>query len=76
MDRIDDRGDLISQFDTAQQFIRNHLNLRSIIKGAYRWEEYDIPEEAFREAISNALIHRDYSVRGTRLMFRIFNATI
>jgi len=35
-----------------------------MIKGAYRESFDEVPEEAFREAVANAIIHRDYSKRG------------
>jgi ATP-dependent DNA helicase RecG len=75
-DRIDSKDDLITQFDTAMFFLKKHLNRRSIIKGTYRREVYDVPEEAFREAIANALIHRDYSFQGTSIMVKVFNDRI
>jgi ATP-dependent DNA helicase RecG len=72
-DRIDSKDDLITQFDTAMFFMKKHLNRRSIIQGTYRREAYDVPEEAFREAIANAVLHRDYSVQGTSLMVKVFD---
>jgi ATP-dependent DNA helicase RecG len=72
-DRVDCRDGLITQFDTAMFFLKKHLNHRSIIQGTYRREAYDVPEEAFREAIANAVIHRDYSVQGTSLMVKVFD---
>jgi len=52
-------------------FLRKHLNLRTEIKGLDRKDSYDIPLEALREAVANALIHRDYSVRGTSIMVKV-----
>ncbi|HSQ40658.1 MAG TPA: RNA-binding domain-containing protein, partial [Fibrobacteraceae bacterium] len=52
-DRMDDRGDLVSQCQTAMFFIQKHLHRRSVIQGTYRKDVYDIPEEAFREALAN-----------------------
>jgi ATP-dependent DNA helicase RecG len=72
-DRVDSKDDLITQFDTAMFFMKKHLNRRSIIQGTYRREAYDVPEEAFREAIANAVLHRDYSFQGTSLMVKVFD---
>ncbi len=55
---------ILETFETAMDFYRKHMNQGSIIKGAYREEVMDVPEEAYREAIANAIIHRDYSRNG------------
>src|SRR3990172_9298783 len=39
--------------------------------GVNRKDIYELPFEALREAIANAIIHRDYSVRGTSLMVEV-----
>ena len=63
---------VIEHYETAMMFYRKHINQGDIIKGAYR-ESYDeVPEEAFREAVANAIIHRDYSRRGNNRI-EIFN---
>ncbi|MDD5617009.1 MAG: helix-turn-helix domain-containing protein [Candidatus Methanoperedens sp.] len=72
-DRLDVRDDLLTQFNEAIFFIKKHLNIRSEIKGVNREDIYEIPIEALREAVVNALMHRDYSVRGTSLMVEIFD---
>lgn len=55
---------VIEQFETAMLFYKKHINQGAIIKGAYRESFDEVPEEAYREAIANAIIHRDYSRRG------------
>jgi len=70
-DRQDVQDDLLTQFNAAVFFLMKHLNLRSEIKGVNRKDIYEIPFEALREAIANAIIHRDYSVRGTSLMVEV-----
>jgi len=70
-DRKDVRDDLLIQFNEAIVFLKKHLNVRSEIKGVNREDIYEIPLEALREAVANAIIHRDYSVRGTSLMVEI-----
>jgi ATP-dependent DNA helicase RecG len=46
-------------------FCFKHLNLSGVVKGLYREEELEIPVEALREAIINALAHRLYSSNGS-----------
>jgi len=75
-DRINLQGvSVIEQYETAVMFYKKHINQGDIIKGAYR-ESYDeVPEEAYREAVANAIIHRDYSRRGNNRI-EIFNDRI
>lgn len=72
-DRQDIQDDLLTQFNGAVFFLKKHLNRRSEIKGVNREDIYEIPLEALREAIANALIHRDYSIRGTSLMVEVYD---
>jgi ATP-dependent DNA helicase RecG len=37
----------------------------SVIKGVVRTDKQDYPEEAIREALLNAIVHRDYSFSGS-----------
>ena len=71
-DRLDVKDDLLEQFMQAMFFIKKHLNVSSTIKGVRRVDEYELPLEALREAVANAIVHRDYSARGTDLAIRIF----
>lgn len=70
-DRVDIQDDLITQFNEAMIFLRKHLNIRSEIRGVNRYDICEIPLEALREAVINAIIHRDYSMRGTSLMVEV-----
>jgi len=71
-DRQDFQDDLLAQFRGAEFFLKKHLNRRSVIKGMVREDIYELPLEALREAITNAIIHRDYSIRGTSLMVEVY----
>lgn len=70
-DRKDIQDDLLTQFNEAIIFLQKHLNVRSEIKGVNRKDIYEIPLEALREAVANAIIHRDYSMRGTSIMVEV-----
>lgn len=72
-DRRDVQDDLLTQFNAAVFFLMKHLNRRSEIKGVNRKDIYEIPFEALREAIANAIIHHDYSMRGTSLMVEVYD---
>jgi len=65
--RIKDRMTLknesvLKQFDECMSFYRKHINTGEIIESAYRKTIEDVPFIAYREAVANMLVHRDYSV--------------
>ena len=45
------------------------------IKGLQRKDQYDVPVEAIREAVVNAVVHRDYSITGADIKFAVFDET-
>ena len=53
-------GPIYKQVDEAYQFVLKHINLGAEIEGLYRKEQYEIPADAVREAIANAVVHRSY----------------
>jgi len=57
-------GNLFDCIEKSLDFLRDHLRHTARIEGLYRKEKWEIPIEALREAIINALIHRDYSSPG------------
>jgi len=63
---VDDQeiaGNLFEQVNAAFAFIQKHLSVRLIITGQPQREEvWDYPLEAIREALINAVCHRDYSL--------------
>lgn len=54
------RGNVIGQIDEAEKFVMNHISLAAQIKGFLREEKWEYPLTAIREAITNAICHRDY----------------
>jgi ATP-dependent DNA helicase RecG len=54
------RGNVIEQIDDAEKFVMNHIRLEAEIKGFKRKERWEYPLSAVREAITNAVCHRDY----------------
>ena len=60
LDRRDFHGDVYSQIDEVVAWILSKINIEYIIKRVRREERPELPEEAIREAVVNALAHRDY----------------
>jgi ATP-dependent DNA helicase RecG len=63
-DRKDLAGKLADQIEASRRFLEAHLRARHEIKGFEPERHPELPEEALREAVVNALIHRDYTIRG------------
>ncbi|MCI0697641.1 helix-turn-helix domain-containing protein [candidate division KSB1 bacterium] len=63
---IDDRmiyGTLFEQIEEAMDFIRKNINVKFVMTGEPEREQiWDYPLEALREAIINAVCHRDYTI--------------
>lgn len=53
-------GSLYEQIEEAFNFVLRNIHLGAKIEGLYRKEQYELPPEALREAIINAVCHRNY----------------
>ena len=60
LDRAIFDGDILENYNAAMSYLMSHLNTEYIIKGGPRKEILELPEEALREAVLNAMSHRDY----------------
>lgn len=58
-------GSVFNQFENAVNYLALCNKTMSTIKGVVRTDKQDYPEEAIREALLNALVHRDYSFSGS-----------
>ena len=63
-DRKDFTGKLVDQLEGSLRFLNAHLRVRHEIRGAEPERHPEMAEEALREALVNALVHRDYTIRG------------
>ncbi len=60
---VDCTGNLFEQFNSAYNFVINKLEKSFSIKnGPKRKEILEVPEEAIREIILNAIVHRNYHI--------------
>lgn len=58
-------GSVFEQLDSAFSYLSLCNKTSATFKGLERIEKVDYPEEALREALLNALVHRDYSFSGS-----------
>ncbi|BAU94278.1 transcriptional regulator [Corynebacterium suranareeae] len=63
--RFEDRkiceGNLLEMVQEAMAAIKRNLRVRRVIEGLSGKDVLEIPEEVLREALANAVLHRDYS---------------
>lgn len=67
-------GPIPEMVEGAVNYIMASIRKSSLIEGLYRRDIPEYPEEAVREAVLNAIAHRDYShfVRGSYVQIRLF----
>lgn len=62
--------------DRGWDFVRRNTSPTSWLEGARRIDRWEYPEDAIREVLVNALVHRDYSIAGTDITLFIFSDRI
>ena len=60
LDRRDFYGDVPTMVEDAVAWMLSKINVEFIIRHVRREERPELPEEALREAVANAVAHRDY----------------
>lgn len=75
-DSTDLEGDVVSQIEGAMAFVLKHLNMGSRIQGLIREDFYEIPEVAVREAVVNAVVHREYMMDDSSIFVKVFDDRI
>lgn len=60
LDKKEFDEDIFSNYNNTIKYLMTHLNTEYIIKDGPREEKLELPEEALREAVLNAIAHRDY----------------
>lgn len=67
-DRRELSGSLLDQMEEAFNYIDRYNRTRAEFSGLDRLDMRDYPPEAIREALLNAIVHRDYSFSGATLI--------
>ncbi len=64
VDRREYDGPLWEQIEEAYQFVLRNIHLGATFEGIYRQDVYEIPTDAIRELLINAMVHRSYLDHG------------
>lgn len=72
IDRKDFAGGLVADIEDALQFVDRNTRTAYEIKGLIRKNIPEYPPDVLREAIINALMHRDWSIEGANVFIEIY----
>ncbi len=73
VDRKEVFGTLDKIIENAARFVTGNMHIPARIDSLYREDMPEYPLIAVREAITNALAHRDYSISGQKVTLRMFD---
>ena len=73
IDNKQEEGNFFDLLDAGMAFCFRHLSLSGEVKGLQREEHLEIPVEALREALTNALCHRRYEDPRVTVTLAIFD---
>jgi len=76
IDKAEFRGSIINQIESAIKFLKSNIKLSAKIGDVYRVEKYEYPIPALREAIVNAVTHRNYLLKGENIKVAVFDNRI
>lgn len=63
---------VIPSFEEAYEFIKRHIGERYVIEGKRGKKVPEVPEKAFREALINGIMHRDYQAENENIQVDVF----
>ena len=59
--------------EQAIEFVKRNIETVTLEDGVRRQERWDYPEEVIREAVVNAIVHRDYLLSGSDIELSIYS---
>jgi ATP-dependent DNA helicase RecG len=66
-------GPLPRLIESSWNLIWSEMAVSAVVKGLEREETFEYPQFAVREAIVNAVCHRDYRLKGRRIEIRMYS---
>lgn len=66
-------GPLPRLIELAWNLVWSEMAISAVVKGLEREETFEYPQFAVREAIVNAISHRDYRLKGRRIEIRMYS---
>ncbi len=66
-------GPLARIIERAWQVVYEEMHVGAVVKGLEREDKTEYPRFAVREALVNAVCHRDYRIKGRRIEIRLFS---
>ena len=66
-------GPLPRLIEATWNVVWSEMAIGAVVKGLEREETFEYPQFAVREALVNAICHRDYRLRGRRIEVRMFS---
>jgi predicted HTH transcriptional regulator len=76
IDQLDIDVNLPESVESVIQFIRKHILVGLSIEGIHSYELPQYPLKAIREAVINAIVHADYSIKGMNIRISIYDDRI
>ncbi len=73
VDRAELGGPIPALVEAAAAFVARNMRVGGAISGLYRQDTPEYPLPAVREAITNAIAHRDYRLAGQKVLLRMFD---
>jgi len=71
IDSVDIKGPLSKMVNETIRFFLKNMRVAMRIEGFSRVQIAEYPQEALREALRNAIIHRDYTIEGATVMVKM-----
>lgn len=66
-------GNIVSNIEDVMVFLKKHLRMSYKIETLQRENVLELPEDALREAVVNAVCHRNYFEKGSRVMVEVYD---
>ena len=71
--RVEIKGPLADVIKRMWDIIQEEIRIGAVVRGLKREEQWVYPPTAIREALVNAVAHRDYHIRGRAIEVRMFS---